>query len=248
MQPFQDWPQLRKLSFLWWLLNGAFSLSGVVMIIFSTVMRVQWSRRPGRFALRSLTLKMVYLDLALFLGSLTVAVALAGIFAYRRSAEKNHKKKHRGLITFNWSLVVIILLTMLTGSVIWIDTLQERAQLASLWLEQAISTQAYLQDQLQCCGYWNATPEGGFRAVAGFCGDPIKALEAMPCVGPVSRFADYMLNNIFTTDPYSPYQIYGFTAIQLSLLLISICLIKIRREEDRFRALEEKEGWGGAFV
>lgn len=43
-------------------------------------------------------------------------------------------------------------------------------------------------------------------------------------------------------------QIYGFTAIQVCLFLVSVCLIISRREQERFRRVDEKKGVSGGFV
>lgn len=49
-------------------------------------------------------------------------------------------------------------------------------------------------------------------------------------------------------NSHSLSQIYGFTAIQICLFLVSVCLIISRREQERFRRVDEKKGVRGGFV
>lgn len=50
--------------------------------------------------------------------------------------------------------------------------------------------------QLQCCGYFNATDEVAFGG--NFCPDQATAIVANSfCVTPIVRYADSVLNNIF---------------------------------------------------
>ena len=50
--------------------------------------------------------------------------------------------------------------------------------------------------QLQCCGYFNATDEVAFGG--NFCPDQAAAIVANSfCVTPIVAFADSVLNNVF---------------------------------------------------
>ena len=52
-----------------------------------------------------------------------------------------------------------------------------------------------LQLQFQCCGYFlsNDTVEN-----SGFCASPAVNANTTTCVGPITAFTDFTLNNIFT--------------------------------------------------
>ncbi|GAA5959160.1 hypothetical protein JCM21900_001411 [Sporobolomyces salmonicolor] len=136
-----------------------------------------------------------------------------------------------------------MLLTVLVGSIMWFFSLTERARYLRMWVQQDGATQVFLQDSLRCCGYFNASIAGSFTQQTGFCSTTAggNATAIQGCVTPITGFADYLLANTFTT-------IYAFTAIQLALFLISCCLIISRREEERFRFIDEKRGTRGGFV
>jgi len=142
-----------------------------------------------------------------------------------------------GLEILNWSLLVNALVTVIVGTIIWFATLKEQANFHIAFSQQSQEIRQGVQDMLKCCGYFNSTDLG---VSAGFCADPTFAVNATPCVGPITSEADFALNNIFTT-------IYGFMAVIIALFLASMCVIKVRVEIERFRRIDEKRG-GRGFV
>jgi len=166
----------------------------------------------------------------------TFAISLAAI------VQRNHVTI--GLVILNYTLLLDAIGIFCIGTFIWMYTLHERANFHELWVEATPSTRLTLQDHFKCCGYFNGTD---FAEIGGsFCQsqDFINNLATNNtnnfCVTPLTGFADFTLNNIFTT-------IYGFMAIVLCLLLASLCVIKKRQEDERFKRIDAKRG-GRGFV
>lgn len=235
-----SWSRNRKLTLSWTVLFGLFITSAILLITFSRT----W--RGGGGQLDSSTLRrLVWTDMfsttAITLGIFILVAALIGFLGFCQGHGYGNGDKTSGLIAFNTALVATLLMTVITGSIIWFYTLTERADYQTVWLAQSSSTQAYLQDTLSCCGYWNATTAGLLVSTTGFCSSIKNATAITACVTPVTAYADTFLDNIFTT-------IYGFTAIEIFLFLTTSCLIINRTEEERFRRIDEKRGVRGGFV
>jgi len=142
-----------------------------------------------------------------------------------------------GLVILNWTLIADAVMVLTVGSFIWFYTLRERNNFHIVMSHQSAQTWQAVQDKFSCCGYFNSTDLG---TTAGFCSNPTTAVNATPCVGPITNYADYTLNNIFSS-------IYGFMAVTIALFLTTMCVIKRRQEEERFRRIDEKRG-GRGFV
>lgn len=105
---------------------------------------------------------------ALVLGSAITLSFLFSIFALlhtRRSGTKTTV-----LSIFNATVIFVGIATLSIGCAVWFFTLRPRAEFAAIWTEQTPTMQAWLQDNLQCCGYWNASSAGLFTSNTGFCG------------------------------------------------------------------------------
>jgi len=166
----------------------------------------------------------------------TFAISLAAI------VQRNHVTI--GLVILNYTLLLDAIGVFCIGTFIWMYTLQERANFHELWVEATPSTRLTLQDHFQCCGYFNGTDfaeiGGSFCQSQDFINNLATNNTSNFCVTPLTGFADFTLNNIFTT-------IYGFMAIVLCLLLASLCVIKKRQEDERFKRIDAKRG-GRGFV
>ncbi|KAH8921030.1 tetraspanin Pls1 family [Atractiella rhizophila] len=197
----------------------------------------------GKGGLNSMTLRRLVIsdsDLlsGVVLGAFYLVSWVLSIPAFIVSKRDDGRRPNTKLLfVLNWSLIFAAFATLAIGTAIWFFTLRERQAFHNVWNEQDQLTQAFLQDTLKCCGYFNATSQGSFSVATGFCAN-VANVTANPCVTPITNFADYTLNNIFTT-------IYGFIAVVLSLLLCSLCVINDRNEELRFRLIDEKQGRGG---
>jgi len=222
----------RKLMGVWAVLDFLLLAAGAVTIALSLVWRAP-----------NLLLNMVLSPADLTAGTV-LGVALLVTFALSIGAivQKNHVTI--GLVILNYVLLIDAIGIVIIGTFVWFFTLKERANFHELWLATTPQTRLHLQDQLKCCGYFagNDSVEIG----GTFCSTQ-DVVDALPsnittnfCVTPITNFADMTLNNVFTT-------VYGFMAVILCLLLASLCVIKKRQEDERFKKIDAKRG-GRGFV
>lgn len=57
------------------------------------------------------------------------------------------------------------------------------------------------------------------------------------CVSPISSFANVFLDTIFTA-------LFGMVGIDFVFVMATACLLKERKEMERFRHIDEKHGMG----
>jgi hypothetical protein len=198
--------------------------AGLISIIFANVWRAPDTLRNLVISGSDLTAGLV---LGIFLAVTFFVAVVAGL-------QGTHITM--GLVVLNWFLIVDACVVIAIGTYVWFSTLRERANFSSVWDTHPDKRQA-LQDMFQCCGYFNGTD----RVVnAGFCADAAATANNTGCVGPITKSADYTLNNIFTSS-------YGFMVIIILLFLASLCTINKREEAERFRKIDAKRG-GRGFV
>jgi len=213
-------------------LLGAYAFSSFCMLtagVISIVFAIVW-RAPNTL------LNMIISSSDITIG-IVIGIAYLLTFALSVGAIIQPAHVTMGLVILNWTLLGDAIMTLLVGTFIWFYTLRERADFATLFDSASEEVRQTVQDTLQCCGYFNTTD---FIVNAGFCSDAATAAVATPCVGPLTGKADYTLNNIFSS-------IYGFMAVVIALFLASMCVIKVRQEQERFRLIDEKRG-GRGFV
>ncbi|KAG9318118.1 hypothetical protein JVU11DRAFT_185 [Chiua virens] len=161
----------------------------------------------------------------------------------------------RPLVILNWLLLVNGITILVIGTYIWFYTLHERNNYHEVFGMQNNATKIAIQDQLMCCGYFDATDEIAFGGT--FCPNAAAAMAANSfCVTPITKSADKTLNNVFST-------IYGFMSIVIGFFLANMCVIKSvsrinfsapteadakqRQEQARFEKIDAKRG-GRGFV
>jgi hypothetical protein len=105
----------------------------------------------------------------------------------------------RGWLKFQGYMTVICALyTMILGLTLWFQTLRTRENLSSVWIAQPNSTQSLIQQELNCCGYFNSTsPSPGFVPDTT-CPNSLVAASKVGCVGPFSSYGNNFLDLIFT--------------------------------------------------
>ncbi|KAL9106991.1 MAG: hypothetical protein Q9227_008027 [Pyrenula ochraceoflavens] len=133
-----------------------------------------------------------------------------------------------------YAVIVCGIFTMILGLVVWFETLKTRANLSRVWARQSSPMQSLLQQQFNCCGYMNATSPPFVTDQT--CTNPLVAANKGGCVGPFSSFANQYLDVIFTAD-------FGIVAVDACLLLCVACLLKVRKEMERFKLIDEKVGY-----
>ena len=132
-----------------------------------------------------------------------------------------------------WGVVLSALLTLGIGLTIWFQTLQTHKNLAPIFNDQTAAIQSMLQAKFQCCGYSNPA----LFVNDATCTSAATAARLGPCIVPFGVFANRFLDVVFTT-------FFGFVAVDMMLLLAALCLIKDRKEKDRYRLIDEKRGFG----
>ncbi|TVY49689.1 hypothetical protein LOCC1_G000241 [Lachnellula occidentalis] len=148
----------------------------------------------------------------------------------------------RGWLKFHgYMTVVCALFTMIIGLDIWFDTLKTRKNLALVWKQQPATSQSLLQQEvcyftmLNCCGYLNSTSPP--FVVDTTCPNALVAAARVGCVGPFSVFANGFLDLVFTGA-------FGIVGIDVALVLSTAMLLKNRKEKERYRHIDEKNGTG----
>ncbi|KZV94055.1 hypothetical protein EXIGLDRAFT_645526 [Exidia glandulosa HHB12029] len=216
----------KRLSAVWAFLAFCLLAAGGITIALSIVWRM-----PS--LLFHFVVDDSFLTAGLALGIIYVATFVIALIAI---VQPNHVTSF--LAGLNWILLLDTLATVAIGSMIWISTLKERLMYDDKFNSAAFDTRTAIQDHFQCCGYFfgNETQ----TQYGGFCSDATFASNQTGCVTPLTGYADYTLNNIFTC-------IYGYTAILTALMLASICVINKRVEVERFKKIDAKRG-GKGFV
>lgn len=129
-------------------------------------------------------------------------------------------------------VVAAALLTLAIGLEIWYSTLETHVNFAPIWNAQKPFVQSLLQFKFQCCGYNNPA----LFVEDATCPNAAVAARLGPCGVPFGVFANQFLDVVFTT-------FFGFVAIDMMLLLSVLCLIKDRKERERYRFIDEKRGY-----
>lgn len=226
----------KGLMYFWGFLDFCLLASGGIAVAFSII----W-RKPD--LMMNLVVSDADLTAGLILG---IALLVTFVFSIGAIIQRNHVTI--GLVILNYLLILDSIGILIMGTFVWVFTLRERDNFHKIYAAAPPATRAAIQDKFSCCGYYNATD---FAEKSNFCTDVqtafIGALDPSDvnnaklfCVTPVTNFADVTLNNIFTS-------VYGFMAVAFCLLLTSLCVINMRKEDERFKRIDAKRG-GRGFV
>jgi len=143
----------------------------------------------------------------------------------------------RGWLKFFGAMVLSnALFTMIIGLVIWYHTLHTRSEFSSIWAKQPSLTQSFLQQSLDCCGYENSTSPPFI--LDSTCTSAAKAAMLGGCISSFSSEANLVLDQIFT----AAFAIVGVDAVTFLAILM---LLQDRKEKERYRHIDEKNGNGG---
>jgi len=216
---------------VWALFDFALLAAGGLSIAFSIIWRAP-----------NLLLNLVFSPADLTAG-MVLGIMLLITFLISIGAVLQRNSVTIGLALLNWVLVVDGIAVIFIGSWFWFFSLRERDNFHKIFAAQTPAIRIAIQDKLQCCGYFNSTDlveiGGTFCADSNFVSVTNNATGNF-CVTPITAFADYALNNTFSS-------IYGFMAVVLGLFLASLCVINKRKEDERFKKIDAKRG-GGGFV
>jgi len=195
----------------------------------------------------NLLMNMVFSD-AILIAGMALGIALIATFVLSLCAIAQKSHVTAGLVALNWTLIVDGIGVVLIGSFFWYFTLRPRDAFHAIYTQQSRENRIAVQDMFKCCGYFNASDliefGGSFCTDAAFLQSPefLRPDQDVAhfCVTPITKYADESLMNAFTT-------IYAFIAIIMGLFLATLCVIKKRLEDVRFKKIALKRG-GGGFV
>ncbi|KAI0713257.1 tetraspanin [Earliella scabrosa] len=218
----------------WAVLDFALLVGGALLVAFSQIFK-----SPNLMI--NFALNDGWLMSGLITGIFLLVTFFVSVFAI---VQKNHVTT--GLVILNWLLVLDALVILIVGTIIWFFSLQQRDNYLPVYQALTRDKRIEIQDKFSCCGYFtqNDTVEigGSFCANQTFVDTLVDPddVEFGRCVGPITKSTDYTLNNIFSS-------VYGLMAVVIGLFLASMCVIKRRQEEERFRKIDAKRG-GRGFV
>ncbi|KZP23709.1 tetraspanin Pls1 family [Athelia psychrophila] len=217
----------KSLMGAWAFFDFTLLAAGIVSLVLSFV----W-RKPD--LLLNLAITDADLTAGMILGIFLIATFFLSIGAILQRNQVTF-----GLILLNWMLVLDALVVLVVGTFIWFFTLAEENNFHARFSEQSAANRIGIQDKLNCCGYFNLTDLVEIGGNACSSQEAVTALNTT-CVLPIITFADTTLNDTFTT-------IYGFMAVVVCLFMASLCVIKKRNEDERFKRIDAKRG-GSGFV
>jgi hypothetical protein len=207
-----------------------FVVCGGLMLTFALVTKSEINQTS--------TIQNVATDLLLSMCPLTAAVANAVLifFTFLVSVPAMVMPMTRGWLKFHGYLTVICaIFTLVIGLSIWFETLKTRKNLSNIWNAQPQSTQSLLQQKFNCCGYANSTSPAFVNDAT--CPNALVAAAQVGCVSPFSSFANNFLDLVFTGA-------FGIVGIDFALILATAMLLKDRKEKERYRHIDEKQGAG----
>jgi len=208
------------------------AVAGIISILFSFL----WKRND---LLLNMTFSHADLSAGLVMG---IALLLTSFLSVGAIIQRNHVTI--GLVILNWLLIADAVIVLIIGTFVWFYTLRERNEFHVLYANLQPSQRITIQDQFQCCGYFNASDliqiGGSFCQNSTFVNSLNTTVLSNFCVSPITNYADVSLNHVFSTT-------YGFMAGIIGLFLSSLCVIKVRQEFERFRRIDAKRG-GRGFV
>ncbi|KAK5994963.1 hypothetical protein PT974_03352 [Cladobotryum mycophilum] len=207
-----------------------FLASGAVELGFAVSFMQQLKTEPqtGREATRHMLYQQFPITVAIVNAAFILATCLStipGLISTKRSL-----LKYAG-----YAITFCGLFTMCVGLYTWILTLRIKETLAPTYFEQDPSVQSLIQTSFQCCGYNNyTTPAFVTNSV---CSSPAAAALTRGCSTFVSSYANTYVDRVFTA-------LFGMVGVDALLILAIACLLKTRKERERYRLIDEKSGYG----
>ncbi|TLD22178.1 hypothetical protein PspLS_07882 [Pyricularia sp. CBS 133598] len=140
----------------------------------------------------------------------------------------------RGWLKMSGYLVVVnALFSLVIGLFLWIMTLKTRDDLFPIWVQQTPQVQSLMEVSFKCCGYYNSTAPA--FVTNQVCPSPAASALMRGCATPITSFANVFIDNIFTG-------VFGMCGIDGLLVIATACLLKDRKEQERFRHIDQKAG------
>ncbi|KAK7969366.1 hypothetical protein PG996_002197 [Apiospora saccharicola] len=208
--------------------DGLFALTGAIMMGFSVVVLNTCFDPPteGEGAARDLLYRRFPLQ-----AGIANAVMVFVNFALTLPALATPA---RGLLkTAGYMIAINAVFSLIIGLDLWITTLKTKQEFFEIWTSQTPQVQSLLQTRFQCCGYFNSTSPAFITDAT--CPSPAAAKLIKGCAAPLTSFTNVFVDNIFTA-------VFAFVGVDVLLILATACLMKDRKERERFRHIDEKNG------
>jgi len=221
---------VNKIQLVYVATDFLFLVMGVFILAFSIIVNNIKDEIPvnGRQAARNLLYQGFPLTAGIANAALIFATFVVSLPGLATSSRK-------WLKLAGYMAVVCGVFSMILGLYIWILTLKSRGDFEVLFGLQSDTVKSMMQREFSCCGYRNSTSPAFITDA--MC--PSKAASAIMrgCATPISSFANVFLDNIFTS-------LFGIVAIDAVFVMAAVCLVKDRKERERFRHIDEKNGMG----
>lgn len=128
------------------------------------------------------------------------------------------------------------LFTLCIGIFLWVLTLRTKEDFFPIWMAQEPRVQDLMQTTFECCGYINSTSPA--FVTNPLCPSPAAAALMRGCSAPVASFANIFIDDVFTA-------VFGMVGVDALLVMAIACLLKDRKERERYRHIDEKTGYTG---
>ncbi|KAH0494862.1 hypothetical protein TgHK011_008447 [Trichoderma gracile] len=125
--------------------------------------------------------------------------------------------------------------TLAVGLYLWIMTLRLKETFEPFYAAQDTTVQSMMQTSFQCCGYLNSTSPAFITDE--ICPSPAAAALLRGCSTNVASFANAFINDLFTA-------VFGMVGIDALLILAIACLVKERKEMERYYIIDQKRDYG----
>ncbi|KUI62571.1 hypothetical protein VP1G_09695 [Cytospora mali] len=130
-----------------------------------------------------------------------------------------------------YMIVVNAIFSMILGLYLWILTLRTKENFSPVWNAQTGQVQDLMQTKFDCCGFFNSTSPAFVTDAT--CPSPAAAALLPGCAASIASFANVFVDDIFTA-------VFGMAGIDGVLILATACLLKDRKERERFRYIDSK--------
>lgn len=210
-------------------LDGLFVIMGALMLGFCLIVQNELKQDPteGVEAARNLFYSQFPLEAGIAASVfyfITFAVSIPAIMTQSRGTLK----------LTGYMVSVTAFVSLIVGLIIWIQTLKTRETFAPLYIAQSAQVQSLMQTAFNCCGYFNSSSPA--FVTSPICPSPAAAALQRGCGNPIASFGNIHLDNIFTA-------VFGMCGIGGLLVMATACLLKDRKEQERFRHIDEKNGF-----
>ncbi|KAJ3477968.1 hypothetical protein NLG97_g8698 [Lecanicillium saksenae] len=210
-------------------INVLFLATGAIELGFCLVVRGLLDNDPvdGREAVRHLLYRQFPLDAGIANASIilgTFVFTLLGLASKGRSVLK----------ISGYLIALCAVFTLCLGVVLWVMTLRVKEQFFPVYLDQETSIQSAIQTSFGCCGYFNASTPA--FVTDSTCPSPAAAALLRGCATSISSFANIALDVIFTA-------LFGMVGVDALFILAIAALLKVRKERERYRHIDEKGGY-----